>query len=137
MIAYQDALARAVAGARTPVPGVRDADAAAFAEAALRKRLGALHALLPRTLAAHGRAQFDLRYRAFARGRAAAAPEGYRGEAVAFARALGDGIARAEARVVAAHGPQASLAIVREGRRLTVLVRLRHGGRLRVVQLWR
>ncbi|HWT05778.1 MAG TPA: hypothetical protein VN224_08475 [Xanthomonadales bacterium] len=137
MIDYQRALAQAVAGGRGAVPGVRDADVATFAEIALRKRLAALHALLPRTLAALGRAAFDARCRAFVRTRASVGPDGYRDEAIAFARALGTAAARREARVVAAYGPRASLAIVRDGRRVTVLARLRRGARLRVVQVVR
>ena len=137
MIAYQRALARAVAGETCAVPGARGADVAAFVEIGLRKRLAALHALLPRTLAEAGRAAFDARYRAFARTRAPVGPEGYRAAAIAFARWLGTATARREARSVAAHGPQASFAIVRDGRRLTVLARLRRGARLRVVQVFR
>jgi hypothetical protein len=136
MIAYQRALAHAVAGDPGAVPGVRDADVATFVEIGSRKRLAALRALLPRTLAALGRAAFDARYRAFARTRAPAGPEGYRDEAIAFARSLGTATARREARVVAAHGPRASFAIVRDGRRITVLARLRRGARLRVVQVF-
>ena len=137
MIAYQRALARAVAGGGEAVPGVRGADVAAFVEIALRKRIAALHALLPRTSAELGRAAFDVRYRSFARTRAPAGPEGYRDEAIAFARSLDLATARREARIVAAHGPRPSFAIVRDGRRITVLARLRRGARLRVVQLMR
>ncbi|HYW54381.1 MAG TPA: hypothetical protein VE826_10435 [Dongiaceae bacterium] len=133
MIDYQRALARAVTGGAGPVPGVRDADVGTFVEIALRKRLAALHALLPRTLAALGRAAFD----ALARGRAPAGPDGYRDEAIAFARALGTATARREARIAAAHGPRASFAVVRDGRRVTVLARMRRGARLRVVQVLR
>lgn len=137
MIDYQRALARAVSGGAGAVPGVRDADVANFVEIALRKRLAALHALLPRTLAALGRTAFDARYRAFARERAPAGPEGYRDEAIAFARALGTPTARREARLAAAHGPRATFAVVRDGRRVTVLVRMWRGARLRVVQVFR
>jgi hypothetical protein len=137
MIAYQRALARAVTAGSGAVPGVRDADVAAFVEIGLRKRLAALHALLPRTLAELGRAAFDARYRAFACTRASAGADGYRDEALAFARSLGTATARREACIVAAHGPRASFAIVRDGRRITVLARLRRGARLRVVQVLR
>jgi hypothetical protein len=137
VIAYQRALARAVEGETPAVPGVRDADVATFVESALRKRLAALHALLPRTLAVFGRAAFETRYRAFARARAPAGPEGYRDEAVAFARSLGTPTARREARIVTAHGPRASFAIVRDGRRITILVRWRRGARLHVIQVVR
>jgi hypothetical protein len=137
VIAYQRALARAVDGGTGAVPGVRDADVATFVKIALRKRLDALHALLPRTLAALGRAAFDARYRAFARTRAPAGPDSYRDEAIAFARSLGSATARREARIVAAHGPRASFAIVRDGTRISVLVRWRRGARLRVVQVTR
>lgn len=136
MISYQQALARAVVRGAGAVPGVRDADVARFAEMALRKRLAALHDLLPLTLAALGRTAFDERYRAFARARAPVGPEEYRAEAIAFARSLGMPTARREARIVAAHGPQRSFAIVRHGRRVTMLARLRRGARLRVVHLF-
>lgn len=137
MIAYQQALARAVTRGGGAVPGVSDAHVARFVEMALRKRLTALHELLPRTLAALGRAAFDERYRAFAWARAPAGSDGYRAEAIAFARSLGTAAARREARIVAAYGPQRSFAVVRDGRRVTVLARLRRGARLRVVQLIR
>lgn len=137
MIAYQRALARAVVAGGGSVPGVRDADVARFVEIALRKRLAALHALLPRTLAELGRAEFDSRYGAFARRRPPAGVDGYRTEAIAFARSVGTATARREARLAAAHGPSASFAIVRDGRYVTVLARLRRGGRLRVVKLFR
>jgi hypothetical protein len=137
VIAYQRALARAVTGHGGAVPGVRDADVESFVETALRKRLAALHALLPRTLAALGRAAFDARYRAFARERAPAGPDAYRREAIAFARALGTATARREARVITANGPRASFAVVRDGRRITVLVRPWREARLRVVQVFR
>ena len=137
MIAYQRALARAVAEGAGAVPGVRAADVAIFAGIGLRKQLAALRALLPNTLAALGRAEFDARCAAFARTRAAAGPAEYRAEAIAFARSLGTATARREARIVAAHGPRASFAVVRDGRRITVFVRPRHGARLRVVNLFR
>lgn len=137
MIDYQRALARAVAAGTGAVPGVRDADVATFVEIGQRKRLDALRALLPRTLAELGRAAFGARYRAFARTRASVGPDGYRDEALAFARSLGTAIARREARIVEAYGPRASFAIVRDGRRITVLARLRRGARLRVVQVVR
>jgi hypothetical protein len=137
MIAYQQALARAVLRGAGPVPGVRDEDVATFLEIAVRKRLAALSALLPQTFAALGRAAFDERYRAFARRRAPVGASGYRAEAIAFTRWLGTRTARREARVVAAHGPRASFAIVRDGRRVTVLARMRRGARLRVVQAFR
>jgi hypothetical protein len=137
VIDYQRTLARAVAGGTGAVPGVRDANVATFVEIGQRKRLDALHALLPRTLAELGRAAFDACYRAFARTRAPVGAAGYRDEALAFVRSLDTATARREARVVAAHGPRASFAIVRDGRRITVLARLRRGARLRVVQVLR
>lgn len=137
MIAYQRALADAVAGGSGAVPGVHDAGVATFVAIALRKRRGALHALLPRTLAALGHPEFDARYGAFARGRAPVGPDGYRDEAIAFARALGTPAARREARILGVYGSRASFAVVRDGRRITVLARLRRGARLRVVQLVR
>ena len=136
MIAYQQALARAVAHGGGAVPGVRDPDVGRFAEMALRKRLAALQDLLPLTFAALGRPAFEERYRAFARARAPVGPEQYRDEAIAFARSLGTATARREARIAAAHGPQRSFAIVRDGRRVTIFARLRRGARLRVVQLF-
>ena len=136
MIAYQQALARAVAHGGGAVPGVGDADVARFAEMALRKRLAALHDLLPLTLAALGRTALDERYRAFARERMPVGPEQYRDEAIAFARSLGTATARREARIVAAYGPQRSFAIVRDGRRVALLARLRRGARLCVVHLF-
>jgi hypothetical protein len=137
LVAYQRALALAVAHGGGAVPGVAHDDVSAFAEIALRKRLTALRALLPRTVAALGRARFEERYRAFAELRMPCGPECYRDEAVSFARSLGTPVARREARVVAAHGWRRTFALVREGRRMTILVRFRNGSRLHVVQFGR
>ena len=135
MIAYQRALARVLTGERLTVPGVDEADVAHYVEIVFRKRLTALRALLPRTLAACGRASFEARYRAFAHGRESVGPEGYRDEAVAFARSVGLPVARVEARIVAANGPGSVFTLLREGWRFTVYLRLRRAGRLRVVRL--
>ena len=137
MIDYQRALARAVDRGTRGIPGVRDADVITFVEIALRKRLAALHALLPRTLASLGLATFDARYRAFATARSPIGPDRYRDVAIAFARSVGSATARREARIVAAHGPRASFAVVRDGPHVTVLMRWRCGARLRVVQVFR
>ena len=137
MIAYQHALTLAVAHGGGAVPGVHDREVATFAEMAARKRLAALRALLPRTLAALGLTAFERRYRAFAEHRMPCGPERYRDEAIAFARSLGEPVARDEARVVAAHGPGRRLALVREGRRITLYLRFRHKSRLHVVRLGR
>jgi hypothetical protein len=134
---YQRALVLAVAHGGGGVPGVRGRDVARLADIAARKRLAAIRSLLPRTLAALGRAELERRYRAFAAERMPCGPEGYREEAIAFARRLGGAVARREARIVAAHGPGRAFAIVREGRRITLFVRFRNGSRLRVVQLGR
>ncbi|MBV8749413.1 MAG: hypothetical protein JO103_06845 [Candidatus Eremiobacteraeota bacterium] len=134
MIAYQRALARALTGERVAVPGVDEADVARYVEIVFRKRLTALRALLPRTLAACGRAAFEARYRAFAHGRESVGPEGYRDEAVAFARSVGLAVARVEARIVAAYGPSPVFTLLREGWRFTLYLRFRRGDRLRVVR---
>ncbi|HTD34919.1 MAG TPA: hypothetical protein VK665_14725 [Candidatus Elarobacter sp.] len=135
--AYQRALALAIAHGGGEVPGVRCEDVARLAAIAARKRLAAVRATLPRMLAALGREEFDRRYRAFAAERMPCGPEGYREEAIAFARRLGGPVARREARLAAAHGPGRSFAAVRDGRRLTLLARFRNGSRLHVVQLGR
>jgi len=137
VIAYQHALTLAVAHGGGGVPGVRDREVATFAEMAARKRLAALRALLPRTLAALGLTAFERRYRAFAANRMPCGPERYRDEAIAFARSLGEPVGRDEARSVAAHGPGRRLALVREGRRITLYVRFRHTTRLHAVRLGR
>ena len=137
MIAYQHALALAVAHGGGRVPGVADRDVAAFAEIAARKRLLALRELLPRTVAALGLGAFDERYRAFATNRMPCGPERYRDEAIAFARSLGEPVGREEARSVAAHGPGRRLALVREGRRIALYLRFRNASRLHVVRLGR
>jgi hypothetical protein len=137
MIAYQHALVLAVAHGGGGVPGVSDRDVAAFAEIAARKRILALRALLPRTVAALGLGAFDGRYRAFAANRMPCGPDRYRDEAIAFARSLCEPVAREEARTVAAHGPGRRLTLVREGRRITVYLRFRDTSRLHVVRLGR
>jgi hypothetical protein len=140
MIDYQRAVADALtlgAGAPNEVPGVSREAVARLAEIALRKRAAAVRALLPRTCARLGRAAFDARYRAFARSCGGVGPEGYRAEAIAFARSLKEPEARIDARVARAHGPERSFAIVREGRRVTLFARLRRGGRLHIVRLLR
>jgi hypothetical protein len=136
MIDYQRALARAVV-AGGDVPGVARDGASRIAEIALRKRAAAVRALLPRTCAQLGRTAFDARYRAFARLRGGVGPEGYRAEAIAFARSLGEPVARVDARLARAYGPKRSFAIVREGWRVTLFARFRDGGRLYVVRLIR
>jgi hypothetical protein len=137
VIEYQRSLARAVSGDLGAVPGVRRTDVVDFVQIALRKRHAALYTLLPRTLAALGRAAFDARYRAFAGNRPPVGPQGYRAEAIAFARSLGMASARREARLAAADAPGASFAVLRDGRRITVLARMWRGARLRVVQVIR
>ena len=139
MIDYQRALARVVAGGEAPagVPGVSRGGVARLSEIALRKRAAAVRALLPRTCARLGRAAFDARYRAFARSHGDIGPAEYREEAIAFARSLGETVARVDARFARAHGPERSFAVVREGGRVTLIVRWRRGGRLHVVRLLR
>ena len=137
LVEYQHALALAVAHGGGAVPSVDRRGVALFGDMAFRKRLAALRALLPNTVAALGRAAFEERYRAFAAERMPCGADGYRDEAVAFARSLGMPVARREARIVAAHGPRRTFAIVRDGRRIAVFVRFRDGSRLHVVQLGR
>ncbi|BDE07026.1 hypothetical protein WPS_23020 [Vulcanimicrobium alpinum] len=133
MIAYERALAAAVRGERV-ASAIAPAALDAFVAQAVRKRLDALRALLPATLASLGRAEFEARYRAFSAGRAPAGAGEYRAEAVAFARSLRMRESRREAALLAMRGPRAGFALVRTGRGLTLLMRLRRTGRLHVVQ---
>ena len=134
MIAYERALAAAVRG-EAFASGIAPAALDAFVSQAMRKRLDALRALLPKTLATLGRAEFEARYRAFSAGRAPAGTGEYRAEAIAFARSLRTRASRDEAALLALRRPRAGFALLRSGRRLTLLVRLRRTGRLHVVQL--
>ena len=138
MIDYQRALARAVVAeedVQIDVPGVSVDGVTRLAQIVLRKRAAAVRALLPRTCAQLGRVAFDARYRAFARSRGGVGPEGYRDEAIAFACSLNEPVARADARLARAHGPERSFAVVREGGIVTLFARWRRGGRLRIVRL--
>ncbi|HEX3551159.1 MAG TPA: hypothetical protein VHT53_12320 [Candidatus Elarobacter sp.] len=110
LAAYQRALAAALGGAPVDVPGVERRGVAALAEIALRKRLAAVRAQLPATSAALGRAGFDARYRAFARGRAPCGAEAYRREAIAFARTLGLSATARDARALMLHDLRARVA---------------------------